>query len=286
MPRAFVNIVAMLLLNIQLANADGFTDFVQNLADKVYSNTATETDIKILQAIIQTNIDGRCGPASYQALKRFEQRYNLDNEQDRLAQEKSAKEARLREQKQAALLQVKREFVSRQVFKLAHGSENGIAEFYEKAVSKLKSDGIRNAGLVDVKIDYRPKDWRYNHVFVFENRKTRYTVTSDTHMFRWNRIANVCVDQNVEDHAHASTSDALYALNSHILKMRKLEEDSQFRSIKHARRVNRKRSQIAEGAKHTYETAPNDSSITRKYKEFLRIEARFAAATHGYLGDR
>ena len=59
MRRAFANIVAILLLNIQLANADGFTDFVQNRTDKVYSNTATETDIKILQAIIQTNIDGR-----------------------------------------------------------------------------------------------------------------------------------------------------------------------------------------------------------------------------------
>ena len=69
MRRVFVNIVALLLLNIQLAYADGFTEYVQNLADKVYSNTATETDIKILQAIIQTNIDGRWGPASYQALK-------------------------------------------------------------------------------------------------------------------------------------------------------------------------------------------------------------------------
>lgn len=286
MRKVFVNIVALLLLNIQLANADGFTDFVQNLADKVYSNTATETDIKILQAIIQTNIDGRWGPASYQALKRFEQRYNIENEQARIAREKAAEEERLREQKQAALRQVKREFVSRQIFKLAHGSENGIAEFYEKAVSKLKSDGVRNAGLLDVKIDYRPKDWRYNHVLVFENRKARYTVTSDTHMFRWNRIANVRVDQKFEDRTHSTTRDALYALNSHILDMRKLEEDSQFRSIKHARRINRKRSQIAEDAKHTYETAPNDRSITRKYKEFLRIEARLAAATDAYLADR
>ena len=64
------------------------------------------------------------------------------------------------------------------------------------------------------------------------------------------------VDQKFEDHTHLSTRDALYALNSHILDMRKLEEDSQFRSIKHARRINRKRSQIAEDAKHTYETAP------------------------------
>ena len=64
------------------------------------------------------------------------------------------------------------------------------------------------------------------------------------------------------------------------------EEDSQFRSIKHARRINRKRSQIAEDAKRTYETAPNDRSVTHKYKEFLRIEARLAAATDAYLGDR
>jgi hypothetical protein len=179
MRRVFVNIFALLLLNIQLAYADGFTEFVQNLADKVYSNTATETDIKILQAIIQTNIDGRWGPASYQALKRFEKRYNLENEQDRIAREKAAEEERLREQKQAALRQVKRKFVSRQVFKLAQGSENRIAEFYEKAVSKLKSDGVQNAGLVDVKIDYRPKDWRYNHVLVFENREARLAVATD-----------------------------------------------------------------------------------------------------------
>ena len=119
---------------------------------------------------------------------------------------------------------MKQEFVSRQVFKSAYGSENGIAEFYEKAVSKLESDGVRNAGLLDVKIDYRPKDWRYNHVLVCENRKVRYKVTSDTHMFRWNRIANVRVDQKFEDRTHSSTRDALYALNSHILEMSKLEE--------------------------------------------------------------
>ena len=74
-----------------------------------------------------------------------------------------------------------------------------------------------------------------------------------------------------------------------ILKMfdkRKHEEDSQSISIKHARRINRKRSQIAEDAKHTYETAPNDRSVTHKYKEFLRIEARLAAVTDAYLGDR
>ena len=166
-----------------------------------------------IQTIIGVTADGVKGPATRGAISAFlsgcgmqtstssvatvasteaalaAERARLDAEKAELEERKRQKELRRIKRK------IKREFVSTSDFAKVYGTDNDISRVYEKAKRALRDRGIYDAGVIDVHVDYKPRDWRFNHVITFRTNSEIIRVTSDTHMFRWNRIQSVDIQE-------------------------------------------------------------------------------------------
>ena len=177
-----------------------------------------------IQTIIGVTADGVKGPATRGAISAFLSGCGMQSaapaataspsaeaalaaERARLEAEKAAFEERKRQEELRRIKRaIKRKFVSKSDFEKVYGNDNKISRVYEKAKQSLRDRGIYDAGVVDVKIDYSPRSWRYNHVITFRTNAEIIRVTSDTHMFRWNRIQSVDLqerdDLDHEDRPH------------------------------------------------------------------------------------